>query len=51
ASINSPGNLAGAIDLARNWHAFASADLWIGVAVGIGFIAAAIRLRRWRDEA
>jgi len=30
---------------------YARADLWIGALVGIGFIAAAIYLRRWRDEA
>ena len=41
---------AGAIDLTRSWHVFATADLWIGAVVGVAFIAAAIRLRRWRDE-
>ncbi len=51
ATINTPDDLASAIDLTRSWHAFATADLWIGVLIGIGFIAAAIRLRRWRDEA
>ena len=50
-AINTPDDLAGAINLARSWQAFASADLWIGAVVGIAFIAAAIRLRRWRDEA
>ena len=49
-AINTPGDLAGAINLARSWQAFASADLWIGAVVGIALIAAAIRLRRWRDE-
>ena len=49
-SINTPDDLAGAIDLARSWHLFATADLWIGAVVGVAFIAAAIRLRRWRDE-
>ena len=51
SAINTPDDLAGAINLARSWQAFASADLWIGAVVGIAFIAAAIRLRRWRDEA
>ncbi len=51
AHINTPDDLAGAVDLARSWHAFATADLWIGAVVGVAFIAAAIRLRRWRDEA
>ena len=50
AEINTPNELADAVDLTRSWHAFATADLWIGVVVGIAFIAAAIRLRRWRDE-
>ena len=50
-TINTPDDLAGAINLARSWQAFASADLWIGAVVGIALIAAAIRLRRWRDEA
>ena len=50
SAINTPDDLAGAINLARSWHAFASADLWIGAVVGIALIAAAIRLRRWRDE-
>ena len=43
-------DLAGAIDLTRSWHVFATADLWIGAVVGVAFITAAIRLRRWRDE-
>ena len=51
SAINTPDDLAGAINLARSWQAFASADLWIGAVVGIALIAAAIRLRRWRDEA
>ena len=50
SAINTPDDLAGAINLARSWQAFASADLWIGAVVGVAFIAAAIRLRRWRDE-
>ena len=49
-AINTPDDLAGAINLARSWQAFASADLWIGAVVGIALIAAVIRLRRWRDE-
>ncbi|GAB3506115.1 ABC transporter permease [Pseudoxanthomonas daejeonensis] len=49
--INTPDDLSGAIDLTRSWHAFATADLWIGAVIGVAFIAAAIRLRRWRDEA
>ncbi|KAF1687635.1 ABC transporter permease [Pseudoxanthomonas broegbernensis] len=46
-----PDDLANAIDLTRSWHAFAAADIWIGAAVGVAFIAMAVYLRRWRDEA
>jgi len=49
--INTPNDLAAAFDLTRSWHAFATADIWIGAVIGVAFIAAAIRLRRWRDEA
>lgn len=48
--IDSPEALAGALNLTSSWHAFASADLWIGAVIGVIFIAAAIRLRRWRDD-
>ncbi len=50
-AIHSPDDLASAIDLTRSWYAFATFDIWIGAAVGVALIAAAIRLRRWRDEA
>ena len=33
--INTPDELANAIDLTRSWHAFATADLWIGAAIGV----------------
>lgn len=33
-----------------NMRVYASADLWIGAAVGVAFIVAAIYLRRWRNE-
>ncbi len=46
-----PEQLADAIDLTRSWQIFATADLWIGVAVGVAFITLAVYLRRWRDEA
>ena len=39
------------LPLGASWHVFATADLWIGVVVGIAFIAAAIYLRRWRELA
>ncbi|HLM54432.1 MAG TPA: ABC transporter permease [Pseudoxanthomonas sp.] len=49
--INSPDQLANAIDLTTSWQAFATADLWLGVTLGLAFIAAAIYLRRWRELA
>ena len=39
-----------AIDLTRSWHAFATADLWIGAAIGVALIVGAIHLRRWRES-
>ncbi|WP_028918894.1 ABC transporter permease [Pseudoxanthomonas suwonensis] len=50
-AIHSPDDLASAIDLTRSWHIFATFDIWIGALAGVALIAAAIRLRRWRDEA
>ena len=35
---------------ATAWHAFATANLWIGAAAGAAMIALSIRLRRWREE-
>ena len=49
--INSPDQLASAIDLTTSWQAFATADMWIGVVLGVVFIAMAIYLRRWRELA
>jgi len=48
--INTPDELANAIDLTRSWSAFASADLWIGAAIGVALIVGAIHLRRWRES-
>lgn len=50
-SIESPSDLLHVIDLRRGWHIFAGADVWIGMAAGIAMIAAAIWLRRRRDDA
>ncbi|TXH65719.1 MAG: ABC transporter permease [Lysobacteraceae bacterium] len=50
ARIDSPDDVASALDLTSSWQVFATADLWIGAAVGIALIAASVRLRRWRDE-
>jgi len=50
SKVNSPEDLAQAIDLTNSWQAFATADLWIGAVIGAAMIYGAIRLRRWRDE-
>ena len=47
--VDSLEELAGALNLTSSWHAFASADIWIGAAIGIALIFPAIRLRRYRD--
>jgi len=50
--IHDPSQLVAAIlDQTSNWQLYASWDLWIGAAVGAALVAAAIPLRRWRDEA
>jgi ABC-2 type transport system permease protein len=47
--INTPDQLASAIDLTSGWQAFATADLWIGVVFGVACIVGATYLRRWRE--
>lgn len=50
--IHDPGDVVRAVlEQTSNLELYASIDLWIGAAVGAAFIAAAIYLRRWRDEA
>ena len=49
-------NIQGPADLMRlmnvsNLDVLGSADLWIGAAIGVAFIAIAIYLRRWRELA
>ena len=34
----------------QSWKTLASADAWIGAALGAGMIYASTRLRRWKDE-
>ncbi|TZF90614.1 ABC transporter permease [Lysobacter lacus] len=48
--IHTPDEIANVVNVANNWTVAATADLWIGVVVGLALIGAAIRLRRWRDE-
>ena len=49
-----PGNITGLDHLLGSYgamyHTFLTPNLWIGAAVGIALIAAAIWFRRWRDE-
>lgn len=49
--IENPSDLMRVIDLSRGWHIFAGPDVWIGMAAGAAMIAAAIWLRRKRDDA
>ncbi|WP_045770144.1 hypothetical protein [Xanthomonas albilineans] len=44
-------DLANTIQLSGAWRIFQQPDIWIGAAIGVAFIGAAIYLRRWRDEA
>ena len=48
--LNGPQDIPAHVDLTSSWTAFATLDMWIGIAAGIAMIALAIRLRRWRDE-
>jgi ABC-2 type transport system permease protein len=45
------GDQLSAISYSSMAHAFTLPEMWIGAAVGIALIAAAIWFRRWRDEA
>lgn len=48
--IDGPKDLSGLVDITSAWGAFASADIWIGAAVGAAMIYGAIHFRRQRDE-
>ncbi len=45
-NIESPNDVVRLIDLTHAWHIFASADIWIGMALGTGMIVLAMKLRR-----
>ena len=49
--IDTPDQLASAIDLTASWQTFATPDIWIGVVFGVACIIGAIYLRRWRELA
>jgi len=51
SGMGHPDQLFANMDLFGNWKAFMLPDMWIGVVVGIAFIAAAIWMRRWRELA
>jgi ABC-2 type transport system permease protein len=34
----------------QSYMSLAGIDAWIGVALGVAMLYAAIRMRRWRDE-
>ncbi len=40
----------GFMDLGSTYQLLASANLWIGVVIGLGLLAGAIWFRRWRDD-
>jgi ABC-2 type transport system permease protein len=43
-------NSLGFMNLANTYQLLASANLWIGVAIGAAMLAGAIWFRRWRDD-
>jgi ABC-2 type transport system permease protein len=44
------GPRLGVLDLMHNYQMLATPNLWIGVLIGAGLIAATIWFRRWRDD-
>lgn len=51
SNIDHPDQIIGSLNYFSSWQAFASWDMWIGVAAGIVFIAGAIWMRRSRELA
>jgi ABC-2 type transport system permease protein len=49
--MNGPEDLAELFTTGYAWAGLASADVWIWAAAGVAMIVAAIRLRRWREDA
>lgn len=45
-----PETFSSLLSLQTAYASFATADMWIGIALGAAMIFAAIRLRRWRDD-
>jgi len=48
--MHGPEDMGKLFDPMHSLTAFATADMWIGVAVGVAMIYVATRLRRWREE-
>ena len=49
--MNGPEDLAELFTTGYAWAGLVSADVWIWAAAGVAMIVAAIRLRRWREDA
>jgi ABC-2 type transport system permease protein len=49
-TVNGPEDFDMLTSVQQMYSVFGSLDLWIGAAVGVAMIIAAIRLRRWRDD-
>jgi len=49
-TVNGPEDFSVLTSVQQMYSAFGSLDMWIGAAIGIVMIVAAIRLRRWRDD-
>jgi ABC-2 type transport system permease protein len=49
--MNGPEDMASLFSAGYAWAGLASVEVWIWAAIGAAMIAAAIRLRRWRDDA
>lgn len=50
-NMNGPEDFAALLSASNAWAGLASIDVWIWAAAGAAMIVAAIRLRRWREDA
>jgi ABC-2 type transport system permease protein len=48
--IRGPHDVQFSYLVAQSWKTLASAQAWIGAAIGAGMLYAATRIRRWKDE-
>lgn len=49
-NVHGPADVAGFANIRAMYTLFATSQMWVGIVAGALMIAAAIRLRRWRDE-